>query len=132
MPHPVFATPDGGNGVGVGGEAWAGGLQVGPLFSWLGYETGSWWMVVGQLRALPAVLLLVRRHGRNNPASKPQHYRYCCFPLLCSLEYEKSEVNSGFFYSSADQVGNGAITGTRYSIRDTGVSRERVGYSCME
>jgi hypothetical protein len=41
-------------------------------------------------------LALASRQAKRNGSRRP---------LLCrSLEYEKSEVNSGFFYSSADQV----------------------------
>jgi T-complex protein 1 subunit zeta len=46
---------------------------------------------------------LVLDHGARHPDMKK--YNENCFILTCniSLEYEKSEVNSGFFYSSADQ-----------------------------
>jgi len=46
---------------------------------------------------------LVLDHGSRHPDMK-QHARNCWI-LTCniSLEYEKSEVNSGFFYSNADQ-----------------------------
>lgn len=46
---------------------------------------------------------LVLDHGSRHP-DMPK-YLENCFILTCnlSLEYEKSEVNSGFFYSSADQ-----------------------------
>lgn len=46
---------------------------------------------------------LVLDHGARHPDMKK--YSENCFILTCniSLEYEKSEVNSGFFYSSADQ-----------------------------
>ena len=46
---------------------------------------------------------LVLDHGARNP-DMPKHMENCHI-LTCniSLEYEKSEVNSGFFYSSADQ-----------------------------
>ncbi len=46
---------------------------------------------------------LVLDHGARHP-DMPKHMENCHI-LTCniSLEYEKSEVNSGFFYSSADQ-----------------------------
>jgi hypothetical protein len=46
---------------------------------------------------------LVLDHGSRHP-DMPKHLENC-FILTCnlSLEYEKSEVNAGFFYSSADQ-----------------------------
>ncbi|KAA6416598.1 MAG: TCP-1 cpn60 chaperonin family [Trebouxia sp. A1-2] len=46
---------------------------------------------------------LVLDHGARHP-DMPKHMEKCHI-LTCniSLEYEKSEVNSGFFYSSADQ-----------------------------
>jgi hypothetical protein len=46
---------------------------------------------------------LVLDHGSRHP-DMPKRLENC-FILTCniSLEYEKSEVNSGFFYSSADQ-----------------------------
>ena len=46
---------------------------------------------------------LVLDHGSRHP-DMPKRLANC-FVLTCniSLEYEKSEVNSGFFYSSADQ-----------------------------
>ena len=46
---------------------------------------------------------LVLDHGSRHP-DMPKHVERA-FILNCniSLEYEKSEVNSGFFYSSADQ-----------------------------
>mmetsp|Transcript_3784 Transcript_3784/g.10894 ORF Transcript_3784/g.10894 Transcript_3784/m.10894 type:complete len:533 (-) Transcript_3784:196-1794(-) len=46
---------------------------------------------------------LVLDHGSRHP-DMPKHMRNC-FVLTAniSLEYEKSEVNSGFFYSSAEQ-----------------------------
>ena len=46
---------------------------------------------------------LVLDHGARHP-DMPKHMEHCHI-LTCniSLEYEKSEVNSGFFYSSADQ-----------------------------
>ena len=46
---------------------------------------------------------LVLDHSARHP-DMPKHMENCHI-LTCniSLEYEKSEVNSGFFYSSADQ-----------------------------
>jgi len=46
---------------------------------------------------------LVLDHGTRHPDMK-KHAKNCCI-LTCniSLEYEKSEVNSGFFYSTAEQ-----------------------------
>ena len=46
---------------------------------------------------------LVLDHGARHP-DMPKHMENCHI-LTCniSLEYEKSEVNSGFFYSSAEQ-----------------------------
>ncbi|KAL6761900.1 chaperonin complex component [Haematococcus lacustris] len=47
---------------------------------------------------------LVMDHGARHP-DMPKHMEGTIFILTCniSLEYEKSEVNSGFFYSSAEQ-----------------------------
>lgn len=46
---------------------------------------------------------LVLDHGSRNPNMPTRLEK--CFILTCnvSLEYEKTEVNSGFFYSNADQ-----------------------------
>jgi hypothetical protein len=40
---------------------------------------------------------------QNTPPSKPQPQNCCILTANISLEYEKAEVNAGFFYSSADQ-----------------------------
>ena len=46
---------------------------------------------------------MVLDHGCRHP-DMPKHLKNC-FILTCnvSLEYEKSEVNAGFFYTSAEQ-----------------------------
>ena len=56
--------------------------------------------MVGESRLVKGLVL---DHGARHP-DMPKRLENC-FILTCnvSLEYEKSEINSGFFYNSADQ-----------------------------